>query len=95
MDKKRLLRAWPVLHQVAGVSVGVVDGEVLCDLDYSEDKKAEVDMNLVMTDDGKFVEVQGSAEGATFARQELDRMLEVGEAALRELFEIQRSVLEG
>jgi len=95
MDDKRLLRSWPIDHQLAGVSVGIVGGKVLCDLDYSEDSKAEVDMNLVMTSDGKFVEVQGSAEGAAFGRDELSSMLETGEAAIRRLFEEQRAALEG
>ncbi|MBI1382890.1 MAG: ribonuclease PH [Planctomycetaceae bacterium] len=94
MESKRLLRSWPLLGQLAAVSVGVVGGEVLCDLDYSEDSKADVDMNLVMLGDGQFVEVQGSAEGRTFPRATLDSMLAVGEDAIRRLFEEQSRALE-
>ncbi len=93
MDGKRLLRSWPLGSQLAAVSVGVVDGEVLCDLSYAEDSNAAVDLNLVMTGEGRFIEVQGSAEGAPFDRTELDRMLSVGEAAIRRIFELQRTAL--
>jgi ribonuclease PH len=93
MDERRVLRAWPLESQLGAVSVGVVAGEPVCDLDYSEDHKAETDMNLVMTGEGKFIEVQGTAEGAPFARDELDGMLELGETGIRRIFEIQREVL--
>jgi ribonuclease PH len=76
------------------VSVGVVGGEVLCDLDYSEDHRAEADMNLVMTGTGEYVEVQGSAEGKPFKREQLASLLEVGETAIQRLFELQRAALE-
>jgi ribonuclease PH len=94
MDKARLLRSWPLQSQLAAVSVGVVGGEVLCDLNYAEDSKADADMNLVMTGAGEFVEVQGSAEGAPFKREELQALLELGEGAIRRLFELQRAALE-
>jgi len=93
MDQKRLLRSWPLVDQLAAVSVGVVGGQVLCDLDYPEDSKAEVDMNLVMTAKGEFIEVQGSAEGAPFSRNQLMTMLEQGEAAIRSIFELQKAAL--
>ena len=93
MDGRRVLRGWPLKRQVAAVSVGVVGKEALCDLTYAEDSKAETDMNLVMTDEGKFIEVQGSAEGAPFDKGELDAMLELGSAALRNLFELQKQAL--
>ena len=93
MDGRRILRAWPLKSQLAAVSVGVVDGEVLCDLDYSEDSRADVDMNLVMTGDGHFIEVQGTSERAPFDRGALDGMLETGEAAIRRIFELQRAAL--
>ncbi len=95
MGEKRLLRAFPMTTQLGAVSVGVVDGEVLCDLCYVEDSAAEVDMNLVMTGEGEFVEVQGSAEGATFTRAQLDGMLAAGEAGIRHIFDIQRAALGG
>jgi ribonuclease PH len=91
MESRRWLKSWPLRSQVAAVSVGVVGGETLCDLAYAEDSKAETDMNLVMTGDGHFIEVQGSAEGAPFTRAEHDAMLGLGEAAIRELFALQRA----
>ena len=93
MDDKRLLREWPLMDQLGAVSVGVVDGTPVCDLDYPEDSKAETDMNLVMTGGGRFVEVQGAAEGAPFDRSELDRMLELGEGGIRSIFEAQKAAL--
>jgi ribonuclease PH len=93
MDGKRVLRAWPLESQLAAVSVGVVDGLAVCDLPYVEDSRAETDMNLVMTGEGKFIEVQGSAEGAPFDRGELDEMLEMGAAAIRKIFELQKAAL--
>jgi ribonuclease PH len=93
MDERRVLRSWPLLDQVAGVSLGVVDGEVLCDLDYPEDSRAEVDLNLVMTGKGQLIEVQGSAEGAPFSREVLDSMLEVGSTTLERIFALQRDVI--
>ena len=95
MGEKRLLRAFPMATQLGAVSVGVVGGEVVCDLCYAEDSIAEVDMNLVMTGEGRFIEVQGSAEGQTFSRSELDKMLEVGETGIRHIFEVQRATLGG
>jgi ribonuclease PH len=94
MDRARILRGWPLRSQLGAVSVGVHGGEAVCDLDYSEDSKADADMNLVMTGEGEFVEVQGSAEGATFSRDLLNSMLELGEAAIRRIFELQRAALE-
>ena len=93
MDGRRILRGWPLRSQLAAVSVGVVKGAALCDLSYAEDSQAETDMNLVMTGEGKFIEVQGSAEGAPFDRGELDQMLELGSAAIARIFELQRSAL--
>ena len=66
---------------------------MLCDLCYTEDSRAEVDFNLVMTGAGEFIEVQGSAEGAPFSREALDSMLELGEAACRRIFETQKTAL--
>jgi len=94
MDQKRVLRAWPLKSQVAAVSVGVFEKTPLVDLNYAEDSKAETDMNLVMTGEGKFIEVQGAAEGAPFDRAELDTMLELGADACRRLFEMQREALK-
>ncbi|MCB1055343.1 MAG: ribonuclease PH [Acidobacteria bacterium] len=87
------LPRWPILHQVAAISVGRVKGTALLDLDYAEDQEAEVDMNVVATAAGELVEVQGTGEGATFRRDELDRLLDLALAGVDELAAAQRSVL--
>lgn len=94
MERQRVLRAWPLVAQIAAVSVGIVNGEPVVDLDYVEDSKAEVDMNLVMLGDGRYVEIQGCAEARAFDRAQLDRMLALGEGALREIMGAQREALE-
>jgi ribonuclease PH len=93
MDEKRVLREWPLLDQLGAVSVGVYKGTPVCDLDYAEDSRADTDFNLVMTGKGKFIEVQGSAEGAPFDRAELDTMLALGEGAIRRIFAAQDTAL--
>jgi len=87
------ITATPILHQCAAVSVGVVGGAAMLDLCYAEDSSADVDMNLVLCDDGRFVEVQGSAEGAAFSRDLMDQMLSLGEKGAGELFQLQRLAL--
>jgi len=82
-----------VLDSVAAVSVGVVDGEVLCDLDYSEDVRADVDTNVVMTGKGEFVEVQGTAEKGTFGREQLDQQLAAAQRGIEELTAMQKESL--
>lgn len=79
---------------VAAVSVGIVAGEVLLDLEYVEDSAADVDMNLVMTGSGKFIEVQGTGERANFSLDELHSLLAVGQAGIRQLQAIQRQALD-
>lgn len=81
----------PIVQHIAAVSVGVVDGEVLLDLEYKEDVNADTDCNVVMTGDGKFVEVQGTAEGVSFDRDELDRMLDLAAAGIDTLVGYQKS----
>ena len=89
------LKENPIMHQIAAVSVGVYKGETILDLDYIEDSHAETDLNLVMTDEGGFVEVQGTAEnGATYNRAQLDEMLKLAEGGIKKLFEIQKKALE-
>lgn len=84
----------PILKSnVAAVSVGIYKGETLLDLEYTEDSKAEVDLNVVMTGDGEFVEVQGTAEGKTFRRNQLDDQLALAEKGIRELTEFQKIAL--
>jgi len=87
------LGAHPLTDQCAAISVGVVDALGHLDLDYSEDVRAEVDMNVVMTGSGRFVEVQGTAEGMPFTRNELDDLIGLAEKGIGELFALQREVL--
>ncbi len=84
----------PLKDQVAAVSVGIVDGEFLLDLDFDEDLRAEVDMNVVMTGRGRLVEVQGTAEKRTFTRSELDRLLDLAWKGIQQILKIQRDVLD-
>jgi ribonuclease PH len=79
--------------QIAAVSVGIIDGIPLLDLDYSEDSRAEVDFNVVGTDKNTYVEVQGTAEGKPFDRAGMDRLLELADGGLQQLFRMQRTVL--
>jgi ribonuclease PH len=85
----------PLRAQIAAVSVGIVQGVAILDLDYAEDAGAETDMNLVMDGEGRFVEVQGTAEGVPFSRAELDALIAVGAAGIREIQTAQRAALEG
>jgi ribonuclease PH len=92
---KKLLTKSPLLHEVAAVSVGVVDGEARLDLPYVEDVAAEVDMNIVMTADQKLVEVQGTAERGTFDRAQLNALLDLATGGIEQLIAAQRRALEG
>ena len=87
------LKETPVKRRVAAVSVGMIKGEARLDLDYPEDVAADVDMNVVMSSEGRFVEVQGTGEHGTFARTELDRLLELASRGIREIDTAQRRVL--
>lgn len=87
------LRVNPVGDLCAAISVGIVEALPSLDLDYVEDSSAEVDMNVVMTGAGRFIEVQGTAEGAAFSRDELDSMLGLAEAGISEIFALQREML--
>jgi len=89
-----LLQKDPLRDFVAAVSVGVVNGEPVLDLDYAEDSSCETDMNVVMTSSGRFVEVQGTAEGAPFTRAEMDRMLDLAAAGITQLIGLQREALK-
>lgn len=84
----------PLVDSIAAVSVGIVDGEPLLDLDYLEDVRADVDMNIVMTGTGRFVEVQGSGEEATFDKSQLMAMISLGEKGIAELTRLQRAACE-
>ncbi|QCT01940.1 ribonuclease PH [Paenibacillus algicola] len=87
------LNVFPITDYLASVSVGIAGGRALLDLNYEEDSKAKVDMNLVMTGSGKFVEVQGTGEEAPYSRSELNDMLELGEKGISELIARQREIL--
>jgi len=91
--EKKLLTKSPIKQLVAAVSVGVVNGEPMLDLNYLEDKDASVDMNLVMTANGQFVEVQGSGEEQTFSESELAAMLALGKKGIGELIAAQRAAI--
>ncbi|MBW3615322.1 MAG: ribonuclease PH [Actinobacteria bacterium] len=90
----KLLKAHPVEEACAAVSVGIIGGVAMLDLDYSEDVRAGVDMNVVMTSGGRFVEVQGTAEGLAFSRSELDDLLGLAEHGIAEILDRQASLLE-
>ncbi|MCP3978256.1 MAG: ribonuclease PH [bacterium] len=93
MREAKQLRG-PLLHgMIAAVSVGVVEGDPLLDLDYVEDSAAEVDMNIVRTDDGRYIELQGTAESTPFARDQLDRLLALADSGIDELVKQQREAL--
>jgi ribonuclease PH len=91
--QKGTLRVNPLTEAVAAVSVGVVDGVCMLDLPYEEDSRAEVDMNVVMTSSGRFIEVQGTAEGMPFTKGELDEMLSLAEHGIAQLLDLQTEVL--
>jgi ribonuclease PH len=86
---KKLLSPEVILSPVAAISVGLLSGEVLLDLNYLEDSSAEADLNIVMNQSGDFIEVQGTGEGATFSRSDLDLMLNIAELGIQQLFSLQ------
>ena len=83
----------PIISNVAAISVGIVGGAPMLDLKYSEDSAAEVDMNVVMNGEGRFVEVQGTGEEATYTRAELNQLLDLAEAGINEIIELQNKVI--
>lgn len=93
MKDRRITRS-PIVAEVAAVSVGIVDGVPLLDLKYDEDSRAEVDMNVVCTGDGRFIEVQGTAEGSPFTREQMDNLLELAKKGIAELVTLQRYAIE-
>jgi len=94
LQARRLLSASPLHGQVAAVSVGIVRGAPMLDLDYAEDSEAETDMNVVMNNGGAFIEVQGTAEGHAFRRHELDALLNLAAAGIGELCALQAQALD-
>lgn len=88
-----LLKENPMKGLVAAISVGIVDGQAVCDLEYVEDSNAETDMNVVMVEDGRLVEIQGTAEGEPFSHMELLQLLDLAHKGLEQLFAVQRQAL--
>jgi len=92
--KERRITKSPIVSEVAAVSVGIVDGVPLLDLKYDEDSRAQVDMNVVCTGDARFIEVQGTAEGSPFTREQMDNLLELAKKGIAELVTLQRQAIE-
>lgn len=95
LRKRGSIKKDPIHGQIAAVSVGVFEDQAVLDLDYAEDSCAETDMNVVMNDGGGFIELQGTAEGHAFRRDELDRMLELADTGIQQLMEFQLEALNG
>ncbi|MBN1546655.1 MAG: ribonuclease PH [Syntrophaceae bacterium] len=91
--EKGIIAEMPVVDFVSAISVGIVDGEVLLDLEYVEDSRAEVDMNVVMTGSGRFIEVQGTAEGEPFERSLMDQLIDLASEGIRTLTSRQKQIL--
>jgi ribonuclease PH len=89
-----LLKENPIKYHLAATSVGIFEDQVVLDLNYHEDSSAKVDMNIIMTDKGEFVELQGTGEDCPFTREELMKMMEYGEKGINELIEVQKSVVD-
>lgn len=93
LDKKTIKKN-PLHHQIASISVGIYNGTPVLDLDYAEDSNAETDMNVVMNSDNGFIEVQGTAEGHPYSKDELNSMLVLAEKGITELFSIQQAAIQ-
>ena len=93
LQNRKTLRTWPMNGLLSAISVGIVKGKALVDLDYREDSSADVDMNIVCMDDGRLIEVQGSAEGAPFAEEQFQEMLSLSRAACANINEQQQKAL--
>ena len=90
-----IVKTSPLLSEVAAVSVGIIEGTPILDLCYAEDSNAEVDMNIVCTSAGKFIEIQGTAEREPFTGEQMNEMLALAENGINQLFTIQRAILNG
>ncbi len=95
LQQRKLIAESPITDFVAAVSVGIVEGTALLDLEYTEDSACDTDMNVVMTGAGGFVELQGTAEGAAFSRRELDALMQLAEQGIVELIQAQKAALAG
>lgn len=94
LHKSKPFKIYPIRSFLAATSVGIVNEEKLLDLCYLEDSKAKVDMNIIMTDEGKFVEVQGTGEESPFSREELNQLFDLGEKGIRNMIQIQKDALK-
>ncbi|CAI8042014.1 Ribonuclease PH [Geodia barretti] len=92
MDRK-LIRTIPIVEHVAATSVGIIDGTPMLDLCYTEDSSADVDMNVVMTGAGKFVEIQGTAEETPFSKEESDQLLDLSIHGIEQLIRLQKQII--
>ncbi|MGF6905512.1 ribonuclease PH [Fusobacterium sp. PH5-44] len=90
---EKVISTNPIIANVAAISVGIVKGELMIDLKYSEDSNADVDMNVIMNDRGEFVEIQGTGEESTFSREQLDKLLSLGENGIKEIIKMQNEVI--
>src|SRR6478736_2457825 len=93
LRSRDVLRSIPLTDSVAAISVGIVDGEALLDLAYEDDSRAEVDMNIVKTGDGRYIEVQGTAEAIPFGREKLNQLLDLADSGIRQLIDKQRAIV--
>ena len=93
LQQRNVVRSLPLIDAVAAVSVGIVQGEMLLDLSYQEDSMASVDMNVVATGALRLVEIQGTAEGTPFTRQQMDQLIDLAQAGIKQLLEAQEAVL--
>lgn len=94
LHKKRAFKVYPIRSFLAATSVGIVNEEKILDLCYLEDSKAKVDMNIIMADDGKIVEIQGTGEESPFSREELNQLLDIGEKGIKQMIHIQKETLK-
>lgn len=94
LKKKKMIDCFPIEDFIAATSVGIIDGKHMLDLDYSEDSNAQVDMNIVMTGKGKFVEIQGTAEGSPFSGNDMNKLLVLSKKGIKELIKVQKRVLK-
>jgi len=93
IKKEKIIKTLPISDYVAAVSVGIVRGKKLLDLNYDEDSAAEVDMNIVMTGRGKFIEIQGTAEGEPFSAGDMNKLIELGKKGMKDIFDAERKIL--
>ena len=90
---KGILKESPIIDSIAAISLGIKDSDILLDLDYAEDSTCDTDMNIVMTGGGKFIEIQGTAEGVAFTRNEMNNLIDMAEQGIKQITLIQNSLI--